>query len=80
MKLFIHRGSYVYITIGVNRPDIMQRKGLYPPPKDASSILGLEVSGIVQEVGKDVTKYKPKDEVCALLTGGGKINKSIMHI
>jgi len=55
---------------GVNRADIMQRKGLYPPPADASDILGLEVSGIVEAVGVEVDSVKVGDRVCALLTGG----------
>jgi len=56
---------------GVNRADIMQRKGLYPPPADASDILGLEASGIVESVGIDVDSVKIGDRVCALLAGGG---------
>jgi putative PIG3 family NAD(P)H quinone oxidoreductase len=55
----------------VNRADLMQRAGVYPPPPGASDILGLEVSGTVASVGKGVTEFSPGDEVCALLTGGG---------
>jgi putative PIG3 family NAD(P)H quinone oxidoreductase len=55
----------------VNRADLMQRAGVYPPPPGASDILGLEVSGIVASVGQGVDQFKPGDEVCALLTGGG---------
>ena len=56
---------------GINRPDILQRRGGYPPPKGASKILGLEVSGTIVEIGKNVDpKFKDK-EVCALVTGGG---------
>jgi len=55
----------------VNRADLMQRAGVYPPPPGASQILGLEVSGTVARVGEGVTTLKPGDEVCALLTGGG---------
>ncbi len=56
---------------GVNRPDIAQRKGLYPPPPDASPILGLEVAGVVTAVGDGVTALHPGDRVCALVNGGG---------
>ncbi|HEV2715762.1 MAG TPA: NAD(P)H-quinone oxidoreductase [Terriglobales bacterium] len=56
---------------GVNRADILQRRGLYPPPTGASSILGLEVSGHITEVGADVKDWKPGAAVCALLAGGG---------
>lgn len=56
---------------GVNRPDIMQRSGNYPPPPDASPILGLEVAGTVAKLGSDVKKWKVGDSVCALANGGG---------
>lgn len=56
---------------GVNRPDVLQRAGLYPPPPDASPILGLEVAGTVAAVGSGVTRWKPGDRVCALTPGGG---------
>ncbi|TLU98329.1 NAD(P)H-quinone oxidoreductase [Dyadobacter luticola] len=57
---------------GINRPDVLQRQGKYPPPHGASpDIPGLEVAGIVEETGENVTAWKPGDEVCALLTGGG---------
>ena len=56
---------------GVNRPDLSQRKGLYPPPQGASDILGLEVSGTVVAVGAAVSHLKIGDTVCALVTGGG---------
>ncbi|WP_067138346.1 NAD(P)H-quinone oxidoreductase [Microtetraspora malaysiensis] len=55
----------------VNRADVLQRQGFYPPPKGASEILGLECSGTVVAVGADVEGIKPGDEVCALLAGGG---------
>ncbi|MGY1719917.1 NAD(P)H-quinone oxidoreductase [Blastococcus sp. SYSU DS0552] len=55
----------------VNRADLLQRQGFYPPPKGASEILGLECSGIVSEVGEGVTGWSVGDEVCALLSGGG---------
>ena len=56
---------------GVNRPDIVQRMGLYPPPPGASPILGLEVSGEVIEMGEGVDNYAIGDKVCALCNGGG---------
>jgi putative PIG3 family NAD(P)H quinone oxidoreductase len=56
---------------GVNRPDVMQRKGLYPPPKGASDLPGLEVSGVVAAVGEQAQRWKVGDEVCALTNGGG---------
>src|SRR4051795_12502451 len=55
----------------VNRADLLQRQGFYPPPKGASAILGLECSGIISEVGQEVTGWSVGDEVCALLSGGG---------
>ena len=56
---------------GVNRPDVMQRKGLYPPPPGASSIPGLEVSGIVRKLGKGANPDLLGKSVCALVSGGG---------
>lgn len=56
---------------GVNRPDVMQRAGLYPPPTHASSILGLEVAGHIAEVGAHCTRWQVGNAVCALVPGGG---------
>ena len=56
---------------GLNRADLMQRQGLYPPPPGASTILGLEVSGTVDQLGEGVTGLSVGDQVCALLAGGG---------
>lgn len=56
---------------GVNRPDVMQRKGLYPAPPGASDIPGLEIAGTVTATGDRVTRFKPGDTVCALVSGGG---------
>ncbi|PTM98570.1 NAD(P)H-quinone oxidoreductase [Mycoplana dimorpha] len=56
---------------GINRPDIMQRKGDYPPPPDASPILGLEIAGEVVALGGGVTGFAAGDKVCALANGGG---------
>jgi putative PIG3 family NAD(P)H quinone oxidoreductase len=55
----------------VNRADLLQRQGHYPPPKGASEVLGLECSGTVAEVGDGVEEWAVGDEVCALLAGGG---------
>jgi NADPH:quinone reductase len=56
---------------GVNRPDLLQRAGKYPPPPGASPILGLEVAGRVEALGAEVTSWKVGDQVCALTPGGG---------
>jgi putative PIG3 family NAD(P)H quinone oxidoreductase len=56
---------------GVNRPDILQRKGQYPPPPGASEILGLEVGGEVVALGEGARRWQVGDTVCALLAGGG---------
>jgi len=55
----------------VNRADVMQRRGNYPPPPGASDVLGLEVSGVVAAVGAAVSGWRVGDAVCALLAGGG---------
>ncbi len=57
-------------AIGVNRPDVAQRQGTYPPPKDASPILGLEISGEVIAIGPGVSGYALGDKVCGLTNGG----------
>jgi len=59
------------LAAGVNRPDVMQRKGQYPPPRGASDIPGLEVAGIVVALGEDVRDLAEGEEVCALIAGGG---------
>ncbi|GAC1041955.1 NAD(P)H-quinone oxidoreductase [Rhizobium sp. No.120] len=56
---------------GVNRPDVAQRQGTYPPPKDASPILGLEISGEVVDVAPGVTDFAIGNKVCGLANGGG---------
>lgn len=56
---------------GVNGPDLVQRRGHYPPPKGASDLLGLEVSGEVVACGADVSQWHPGDRICALTNGGG---------
>ena len=65
---------------GVNRPDVLQRKGAYPPPPGApQDIPGLEISGIVEKCGEAVTTWKKGDAVCALLMGGGYAEYAVVH-
>lgn len=67
-------GDQVLIKVfaaGINRPDIMQRRGMYPPPPGASDIPGLEIAGTVVALGKNIHHLKEGDKVCALVTGGG---------
>lgn len=67
-------GRQVLIEVayaGVNRPDVLQRSGSYPPPPGASPYLGLEVAGTVTAVGPDATQWRVGDQVCALTPGGG---------
>jgi len=64
---------------GVNRPDCLQRAGLYNPPKGASDLLGLESAGIVAAVGTGVSNWAVGDAVCALLPGGGYAEYSLTH-
>jgi len=63
---------------GVNRPDLLQRQGRYPPPPGAPDILGLEVAGTVAEIGEGVTRWTVGDRVCALLGGGGYADQAIV--
>ena len=68
------RPGHVLVRVraaGVNRPDLLQRDGRYPPPPGASPILGLEVAGEVAGVGEGVTRWREGDAVTALLAGGG---------
>ena len=55
---------------GINRPDILQREGLYDPPKQASPVMGLEAAGEVSEIGLAVEGWNVGDKVCALCNGG----------
>jgi len=64
---------------GVNRPDVMQRKGLYPPPKGAPDIPGLEIAGEVVALGAGVTRWKPGDQVMSLVVGGGYAEYCVAH-
>ena len=59
------------VAAGINRPDVLQRKGGYPPPPGASDIPGLEVAGTIVAAGAEVNGWRPGDRVCALVTGGG---------
>jgi putative PIG3 family NAD(P)H quinone oxidoreductase len=59
------------VAAGVNRPDVQQRKGLYPPPPGVTDIPGLDVAGIVEEVAPDVAWPRSGEAVCALVSGGG---------
>ncbi len=56
---------------GINRADLLQRRGLYPPPPGVSTVLGMEVSGTIEALGPAVSGWRPGDEVCALIAGGG---------
>ena len=62
---------------GVNRPDVMQRQGSYPPPPGASDIPGLEVAGTVESLGEGVGQWRIGDDVCALVSGGGYATKCV---
>lgn len=62
---------------GVNRPDVLQRSGSYPPPPGASDLPGLEVAGRIAAVGAGVTTLRPGDAVCALVSGGGYASKCV---
>src|SRR5688572_4806463 len=62
---------------GVNRPDVMQRRGAYPPPPGASDIPGLEVSGTIEACGDGVRDWRVGDRVCALVAGGGYATRCV---
>src|ERR1700755_2738732 len=67
-------GGEVLIKVaaaGVNRADILQAAGHYPPPPGASEVIGMEVSGVIAATGDDVSDWSPGQEACALLAGGG---------
>lgn len=66
------------VATAVNRADVLQRKGFYPPPPGASEVIGLECSGTVSAVGEGVTRWHVGDEVCALLAGGGYAEKVLV--
>jgi NADPH2:quinone reductase len=64
---------------GVNRPDVMQRMGLYPPPPGATDIPGLEIAGVVAACGAGVTRWKETEPVMALVVGGGYAEFCVAH-
>ncbi|WP_075181831.1 NAD(P)H-quinone oxidoreductase [Pantoea sp. 1.19] len=64
---------------GVNRPDVMQRQGSYPPPPGASDLPGLEFAGEVVAIGAEVKHYRPGDSVCALVAGGAYAEYAVVH-
>ncbi len=64
---------------GVNRPDVLQRKGGYPPPPGASDIPGLEIAGEVAAAGPGATRFKIGDAVCGLVPGGGYAEYAVVH-
>ncbi len=67
------------IAAGVNRPDVAQRQGLYPPPPGVTDIPGLEVAGVVAACGAGVGRWKPGDQVAALVSGGGYAQYCVAH-
>lgn len=77
----VARAGEVMIRVhaaGINRPDLLQRNGVYPPPPGASDIMGLEVAGEVETVGEGVTRWAVGDRVCALLGGGGYADRVVV--
>jgi NADPH:quinone reductase len=67
------------VATSVNRPDLVQREGKYPPPPGDSEILGLEVAGTVAELGRGVTGWKPGDQVLSLVGGGGYAEYAVAY-
>jgi putative PIG3 family NAD(P)H quinone oxidoreductase len=68
----------IYAT-ALNRADLSQAEGNYPPPPGAPDILGLEMAGVIAKVGEDVAGWRPGDAVCALLAGGGYAERVAVH-
>jgi putative PIG3 family NAD(P)H quinone oxidoreductase len=78
----VPRGAEILIRVraaGVNRPDVQQRKGSYPPPPGASDLPGLEVAGVVAATGPEARRWMVGDEVCALTPGGGYAEYVAVH-
>jgi tumor protein p53-inducible protein 3 len=76
------RDGWVLVDVAataLNRADLLQRRGLYPPPKGETEILGLECAGVVAEVGAGVASVRPGDRVMALLPGGGYAERVVIH-
>jgi putative PIG3 family NAD(P)H quinone oxidoreductase len=67
------------VATAVNRADLLQRQGLYPPPPGASPVLGLECAGTVLETGTDVRGFRVGERVMALLPGGGYAEEAVVH-
>ena len=67
-------------SAGINRADLLQRKGLYPPPEDASPVMGLEVAGTIEAVGADAGNWQVGDKVCALTHGGGYADYAVAPV
>lgn len=67
------------IAAGINRPDVFQRQGGYPPPPGASDLPGLEVAGEIVALGTEAGPWRPGDRVCALLAGGGYAEYALAH-
>ena len=65
---------------GINRPDVIQRLGKYPPPPGASDIPGLEVAGVVAALGADVRGWSIGDPICALVAGGGYADRAAVPL
>lgn len=63
----------------LNRADLLQRQGKYPPPEGESPVMGLEIAGVVESIGQGVTHWKPGDAVCGLLAGGGYAEYAAIH-
>ncbi|MFQ5514263.1 MAG: NAD(P)H-quinone oxidoreductase [Myxococcota bacterium] len=67
------------VATAVNRADLLQRRGLYPPPPGASPILGLECAGVIEELGPGVRGFQRGERVMALLPGGGYAEQAVVH-